>query len=274
VLVDTTLPPCATAGLFTRAQSGKAGHFPAIAEAGVIPELLVQHRGGQCTQPYRQLPVCVALLASCRRLQLGRDDDKDLLDGTDDVEEPIRQFGFQLPEAAGLPPTHRQLEPIVATVADSHILQSLLLLGQGVALSAQAARALLLFGRNAHDTQNMFVAGEPTVQAAAKLPGIPAVRLHLRAIFVPVAWPDHLILDAHRLELAMQDIAEAACFIAADHALGALLPFSRLTQERLRCELLRGLRCLAVDLLHDDILPPVDVDSELDDLRFRFSLFM
>jgi len=52
-----------------------------------------------------------------------------------------------------------------------------------------------------------------------------------------------------------------------------LLQLGRLTQKRFRRKLLRRLRRFTVDLLNNDILPLVDVDSKLDDFRFRFSLF-
>ena len=82
-----------------------------------------------------------------------------------------------------------------------------------------------------------------------------------------------MVFDFHRFELPMKHVAEATGFIATDHAIGSLLQLSRLPQERFGRELLRGLRCFTFNLLHNDVLALVDVDSKLDDLRFRFSLF-
>ena len=72
----------------------------------------------------------------------------------------------------------------------------------------------------------------------------------------------------------MQNVTEAARFVAGDNPFGSLTLLSNPPKEGLRSETLRRLRRLVVYLLNNDVLTLVNVKSELENFRLRVSVLV
>ena len=72
----------------------------------------------------------------------------------------------------------------------------------------------------------------------------------------------------------MEHVTEATSFVTSDDSIGSLALLSDPNKESLRTELLWRLRRLVIHLMDNHVSALVYIDSKLEDLGFRFSLFI
>ena len=72
----------------------------------------------------------------------------------------------------------------------------------------------------------------------------------------------------------MEHVTEATSFVTSDDSIGSLALLSDPNKESLRTELLWRLRRLVIHLMDNHVFALVYIDSKLEDLGFRFSLFI